>query len=212
MTERFQKWFLRNSKPLQYLVNERLAKRSGLVGRFFKAVEMGEREYGKHTMGRYLKLGNYIWMQQLWIISSQKPILSRLLFTSSSGALNYTGIFMWAFCVLFMASNLKFVRFKDLQVFNMQDSPEFWFHRYNLMLPPQFMNERLSAHYIEINHIYFNEMLKKYTIARKELFDEREKHSDLEKRTRYALNPNYIYEALGPDHPDMQLIKNHNFS
>ena len=73
------------------------------------------------------------------------------------------------------------------------------------------MNNRVSAHYIEINHIYFNEMVKKYAQVRKDLFEEREKCSDLEKRTKYALNSNYIYEALGPDHADMQRFKNQTF-
>ena len=43
MSERFQVWLLRNIGPLTYLVNERLAKRSGLIGRIFKGLEIGPR-------------------------------------------------------------------------------------------------------------------------------------------------------------------------
>ena len=46
MTERFQSWMLGRTAGLQYLVNERLAKRGGPIGRIFSALEMGKRQYG----------------------------------------------------------------------------------------------------------------------------------------------------------------------
>ena len=66
-----------------------------------------------------------------------------------------------------------------------------------MLFPPNFLHNRLSAHYIEINHIFTIEMTKRYIVARKEILAEREAQSDFIKRTKYALNPNYIYEALG---------------
>lgn len=41
MTERLQSWILSRTGGLQYLVNERLAKRGGPVGRIFSALEIG---------------------------------------------------------------------------------------------------------------------------------------------------------------------------
>ena len=46
MTERFQTWMLGKTSGLQYLINERLAKRSGPIGTLFKNLEMGKRQYG----------------------------------------------------------------------------------------------------------------------------------------------------------------------
>ena len=66
-----------------------------------------------------------------------------------------------------------------------------------MMFPPNFLHNRLSAHYIEINHIFGIEMMKKYQIARQQILAERDACSDMERRTRYATNPNYIYEPFG---------------
>ena len=65
-----------------------------------------------------------------------------------------------------------------------------------MMFPPSFLHNRLSAHYIEINNIFFNEMLRKYIVARKEILAERDESSQEEQWTKYITNPNYIYEPL----------------
>ena len=62
MSVRFQHWLLRNTTSMQYLVNERLAKRSGLIGRMARAMEMGERQYSAHAFGRGLKVVNFFWV------------------------------------------------------------------------------------------------------------------------------------------------------
>ena len=84
-------------------------------------------------------------------------------------------------------------------MFNSQDGAEFWFDRYNMMFPPSFLHNRLSAHYIEINNIFFCEMMKKYIVARKELLAERDLCSLEEQRTKYVTNANYIYEPFTKD-------------
>ena len=68
-----------------------------------------------------------------------------------------------------------------------------------MMFPPSFLHNRISAHFIEINNIYFTEMLKKYIVARKEILEERDTYSLEEKMTMYKLNPNYIYEGFKDD-------------
>ena len=90
---------------------------------------------------------------------------------------------------------------------NTQDNPEFWYSRYNMMFPPNFLHNRISAHYIEINHIFAIEMLKRYQVARKEILAEREKCSDLVKRTKYITNPSYVYEPLGADDDKLKRLK-----
>ena len=62
MTQRVQSFILRNTGFLQHLINERLATRPGLVGRIFKGIEMGNREYSEHTFHRIFRLVNYFWV------------------------------------------------------------------------------------------------------------------------------------------------------
>jgi hypothetical protein len=62
MSQRFQGWLLKNTTGLQYLINDRLAKRGGAFGRLGKALEMGERQYSAHTMGRMLKVVNHLYV------------------------------------------------------------------------------------------------------------------------------------------------------
>ena len=76
-----------------------------------------------------------------------------------------------------------------------------------MMFPPNFLHNRLSAHFIEINHIYAVEMFKRYQGARKEILAERDACTPEERLTRYACNPNYVYEPLGPDADAMIRIK-----
>mmetsp|Transcript_32524 Transcript_32524/g.24041 ORF Transcript_32524/g.24041 Transcript_32524/m.24041 type:complete len:142 (+) Transcript_32524:241-666(+) len=135
-----------------------------------------------------------------------RPVFSRFIGVTN-GPLNYSGLFLYFFMTVLVMSRFRFTRARDTMTFNHQDNPEFWFARYNLMFPPSFLNNRISAHYIEINHIFAVEMIKRYQHARKEILDEREKCSDQEKRTRYITNPNYIYEPLGPDDDKLKRLK-----
>ena len=79
MTERLQNWMLARTTGMQYLVNERLAKRGGPIGRVFKALEMGKRQYGQHTLGRMFKLVNYWWLMIYQTIAMQRPVFSRFI-------------------------------------------------------------------------------------------------------------------------------------
>lgn len=198
---------MRNTTALQYLVNQRLAKRSGVIGRIFKSLEMGPREYSQHALGRFFRVGNIVWMQFYQLNSMMRPTLSRMVVGVSQGPLNYSGMFMWFWLTALIIARFRFIRGRDLQVFNAQDNPEFWFARYNMMFPPSFLHNRISAHYIEINHIFNVEMLKRYQIARKEILADREKHSDHDKRTKYILNSNYVYEPMGADDDKIKRAK-----
>ena len=207
MTERFQNWLLGRTTGLQYIVNERLAKRGGPIGGIFKALEMGKRQYGSHTMGRYLRLMNYYWLMVYQTLNMQRLVFSRLVGLHNA-PLNYSGMFVWFVATNMIFSRFRFVRARDVLNFNQQDQPEFWYARYGMMFPPSFLHNRLSAHYIEINHIYCVEMMKKYIGVRKELIDEREACTPEERLTRYATNPNYVYEPMGPDSDSIRRIKN----
>ena len=195
MSERFQKFLLRNSTGLQHLINERLAKRSGLIGTIAKALELGPRQMSPHSMGKMFKVVNYFWMMRYQWFAMMRPTFSR--FNSNvNGPLNYTGLFMYLIATMAILGRFHFIRSRDVLFFNAQDSPEFWYSRYNLMFPPNFLHNRISAHYIEINHIFAIEMMKKYQGARVKVLAERETHSEEERRTKYVTNANYVYEPF----------------
>lgn len=198
---------MRNTTGLQYLVNQRLAKRNGFIGKVARALEMGPREYSSHSIGKFFRVGNHFWVQFYQLNGMMRPVLSRLVVGVSNGPLNYSGLFMWFWITFVILARFRFQRARDLSVFNAQDNPEFWFARYNMMFPPSFLHNRISAHYIEINHIFNIEMLKRYQVARKEILAERERHSDFDKRTKYILNSNYVYEPLGPDDDKLKRAK-----
>lgn len=66
-----------------------------------------------------------------------------------------------------------------------------------MSLPLNTLNQRTSAHYIEINHIYICEMLKRYAVIREQIMAERKACSEKEKKMRYA-DPSYQYIESKP--------------
>ena len=173
MTDRFQKWFLRNTTGLQFLVNERLAKRPGAVGRLFSFLSLGKRQMGRHTIPGFLKLGNHFLVGTYHIASAIRPVFSRYIGVTQ-GPLNFSGLCLWFLLTFCLINRFRFIRARDTWNFNYQDSPEFWYFRYNMIFPASILHTRISAHYIEINHIFTTEMIKKYILARKEVLAERD--------------------------------------
>merc|ERR1711990_1196961 len=106
--------------------------------------------------------------------------------------LNYSAWFGYIFVTGLLISRFRFIRARDVLEFNRQDQPEFWYSRYNMMFPPSFLHNRISAHYLEINHIFAIEMLKKYQGARREILAERDACSEEVRMTKYSTNPNYV--------------------
>ena len=206
MTSRFQTFLLNNTKGLQYLVNERLASRSGGIGNLFKALRIGERDFGHHSALRFLRVCNFFWVSIYQYMAVQRQVLSRFIGVSN-GPLNYSGLFVWFFCTNMIFSRFRFIRSRDVLTFNQQDQPEFWYARYNMMFPPNFLHNRISAHYIEINHIFAVEMIKKYQVARPEILAERDGCTAEERANKYATNSNYVWEPLGKDDDKIQRFK-----
>ena len=159
---------------------------------------MGQREYGTHTFHRAFRMVNYLWMSIYQVLGRMRPIGSRFA-TNANGPLNYSGLFVYVFATGCIFARCRFNNARDQYKFNAQDGAEFWFDRYNMMFPPSFLHNRLSAHYIEINSIFFTEMLKKYIVARKDILAERDLHSEEIVRTKYASNPNYVFEPFKMD-------------
>ena len=200
MSQRVQSFLLNNTKPLQNLINNNLAHRPGIIGRFFKGLEMGKREYSEHTFHRMFRLVNFFWVGLFSVYTRMRPVGSRF-FGAGNGPLNYTALLCYFWASGMILSRCRFEKARDQYMFNTQDGVEFWFDRYNMMFPPSFLHNRLSAHYIEINNIYFTEMIKKYVGARKEILAERDEHPQEVQWTKYATNKNYVFEGLKNDTP-----------
>ena len=43
-------------------MNERLAKRGGMIGKFFNFYQMGERQMSQHSLLRIMKVVNWYWV------------------------------------------------------------------------------------------------------------------------------------------------------
>ena len=161
-----------------------------------------------HSHFKVWRVANYVYLMPLQLFNHARGIFSRMLIGTTNGPINYSGMFMWVWMTRMLISRIQHERPRDQINMNNFDKPEFWFGRYSMMFPPGLLQNRVSAHYLEITHIYTIEMFKRYQLARKEIIDERERHSDQVKRTRYVLNPNYIYEPFGsPDAPQIAACK-----
>ena len=135
-----------------------------------------------------------------------RPVGSRF-FGLGNGPLNYTGLYIYFLATFILLSQIGFDKKRDILTFNSQDGALFWFDRYNMMFPPSFLHQRISAHYIEINNIFFNEMIKKYHYARRDILDEREALPEKERRTKYVTNPLYVYEPFKNDSEILPRLK-----
>ena len=197
MSEPVQKWLL-EQKWLKTLVNERLAKRSGVIGRLFTFLKIGPRQLSSHTIPKILKYVNSYYVITTGLLGANRTILTKYI-GSTYGPLNYGGLFAWALFTSGILVRIQFQRTRDVFSFDYQDSPEFWYRTIGMIFPPNYLNNKVSAHYIEINQIYAYEMFMRYRLAKSEILEERAQCSDKEKRTRYITNPNYVYEPLGED-------------
>ena len=197
MSESVQGWILRQKGFVNY-VNNNLAQRKGVIGKLFSTLKVGERQLGRHTIPKVLKWMNFYLVHTYGALGTMRPIFSRF-FGVTHGPLNYTGLFFWFIATGCIMSRLKFTNGRDIMQFNQEDGAEFWYKSLNILFPANYLNNKVSAHYIEINQIYSYEMFKRYRKARRELLEERDTCSDKEKRTRYITNSHYVYEPLGQD-------------
>ena len=117
MSTRVQAFLLANTKGLQYLINERLAKRSGLIGSIFKGLRIGERQYGTHAAGRTLKVINYFWMWSYQVLAMQRQPFSRFN-TNVHAPLNFSAFYVHLFVTGCIMARFKFERARDILTFN----------------------------------------------------------------------------------------------
>ena len=205
MTDAVQNWILRQ-KGFTTLINEKLANRGGAIGAIFTKLKVGKREYGQHVFPKFARFTNWFFMLSYHMANTSRANFSRYIGVTH-GPLNYTGMFSWFVMTGCIIARFRFNRSRDVLMFNQQDQPEFWYHKYQMIFPPNALHNRLSAHYIEINHIFTVEMMKKYRKVRQDVILDRENHSQKDRMTKYICNPNYIFEPLGEDAPELKQAK-----
>jgi len=193
-----QKIWLRVLSPVAYVINEKLAKRSGLLGRIGKFWMIGPREYGSHPFNKMLIFVNRRWMAAAaWALHRYSVIKGM----SHNGyhmlrPFRHTA-FIGPFIIIM--GLLKFVYYGDVNRGYEPDRLTYLSKRIggHLGIPLNSMNQRTSSHYIEINHIFQAEMVKRYHRVRQRIIDERNKSDDKTKKTRFA-DPTYRYVAMKP--------------
>ena len=108
---------MRNTGGLQHLVNEKLGKRPGLIGRIFKGLEMGKREYSEHTLHRAFRVVNYMWMSIFRVYGVMRPIGSRFL-GGGNGPLNYSGLYVYIWATMMVFARCRFSKSREQYTFN----------------------------------------------------------------------------------------------
>ena len=117
MSQRVQAFILRNTGGLQYLVNEKLGTRPGLIGRIFKGLETGKREYSDHTLHRAFRVVNYMWMSIFRVYGAMRPVGSRFL-GQGNGPLNYSGLYVYIWATMMVFARCRFSKSREQYTFN----------------------------------------------------------------------------------------------
>lgn len=197
MTEFIQKFLLNNTKWLQHVVNNKLAKRKGGMGKFFTWMEMGKRSNGQHVLPRWFRFWNTYMLNFGWRFNWARPHLTKLatkereIFMAA-----YSGLFIiWAWA--YRKNKIRpLMRYQDYQLHD-YDNPAHFSHKYRMYVPFNVANFKTSAHFLEINKIVFEELWKKFQPVKTEIEQEFIRSSEKTKRTKYLTNTNYVYEPFG---------------
>jgi hypothetical protein len=161
MTEFVQKLILNNTKGLQKLVNERLAKKSD----FWKWMKIGQRLHGDHVLPRWFRVWNSYILDFGFRMNWVRPHLTKLMTREREIFLiGYAGVFiLWAWWT--RKNKMRpLYRYSDYHLYH-YDNPTRLSHKFKTYIPFNTMNYRISAHYLEINKIFHSEMLKKVSVC-----------------------------------------------
>ena len=197
MTEFIQRFLLRNTGWLQNVVNNKLAKRSGAVGKFFRWMEIGPRSNGSHVLPKWFRFWNTYMLNFGWRFNWARPHLTKLMTKEREMFMAaYSGLFIvWAW--LYRKNKVRpLFRYQDYNLHD-YDNPARFTKKYQMYVPFNVANYKTSAHYLEINKIVFQELWKKFEPIKQDIELEFQRSSEKTKRTKYATNPNYVYEPFG---------------
>eukprot|EP00330_Aristerostoma_sp_ATCC50986_P006048 CAMPEP_0114587876 /NCGR_PEP_ID=MMETSP0125-20121206/10724_1 /TAXON_ID=485358 ORGANISM="Aristerostoma sp., Strain ATCC 50986" /NCGR_SAMPLE_ID=MMETSP0125 /ASSEMBLY_ACC=CAM_ASM_000245 /LENGTH=206 /DNA_ID=CAMNT_0001784001 /DNA_START=52 /DNA_END=672 /DNA_ORIENTATION=+ len=188
-----QKALLKVFSPLAYVINEKMATRSGLIGKFGKFFLIGPREYGTHPLNKA-----FIFVNRKFLMAQGLIMHRYSMFKSySTNGYHMTRPFAhvsWIGPTLILLGMAKFIYATQDTVGYEPDRMSYLVSRMGgrTNFPGGALNDRTSAHYIEINHIYGAEMIKRYHQIHGPIIEERNNVSERVKKTKYA-HPDYEY-------------------
>lgn len=197
MTEFIQKILLKNTKSLQYIVNEKLA--NGPVGaKFFRWMRIGQRNYGHHSIGHWLKLLNQVFMFWGFKFNHARPHITKWFFSREKETLitGYSFLFVVA-AFLSRVNYIKPLSHDNDGLIHSYDNPNNLDSRFGIKIPDHLTKYRTSAHFLEINKIYKKEMNKFLLDFEDEVVSEYSTSTEREKRMKFCSNPNYVYVPYG---------------
>lgn len=185
-----QKGLLIAFRPFMEFFNRSIATRSGLLGKFGKFYKFGPREYGAHTTTKFFRYINYVFLSATARALNQYPIiksltarnhytLRHLVFFRPVVVMSFFGFFLMPYFAN------PFVRQRENDLANLNMGTPFG------MLPSNSMKFRQSAHYMEINQRYFNDMLDIYNSEYDKIKQERLGLDRKERLTKF--NGDYEY-------------------
>jgi hypothetical protein len=167
-----QRAWLKVLSPIIPLVNEKLAKRSGVIGRMARFFAFGPRQFGYHPSTRFLLVINAFLKQVLafqchkypfiryatWYADNWQPIT---IYTHD--AFSYMAYFLGIWSPSSSSPNLSPVtlRLKSNYPHYIRGTTAEDLRKEGLPAHYSSVNDRVSAHYTEINSLYNWEMLKK---------------------------------------------------
>lgn len=198
MTEVVQRFLLRNTKFLQNLVNNKLAKRKGASGRFFTWMEIGPRNFGQHVIPKYFRFWNTFMLGFGMRFNWARPHFTKTLM-SREREIFMTGYAGLLIMIAFWTRKNRvrpLYQYSDAHLYH-YDNPTRFSAKYGMHVPYSFTAFRQSAHYIEINKIFQREMTKRLMEFQQEVETEFKNSTEKERRTKYLSNPNYVYEPFG---------------
>ena len=198
MTEFIQKFLFRNIGPVQNFVNNKLAK-NGPFPKFWKWMEIGPRNYGKHVLPKFLRGINSATHAFAIRFNWARPHMTKMLFSREREVM-ITGYAIMFIAIAFWTRKNAFGRplfqYSDAYLYH-YDNPNHLSDRFGTHIPLSYTQYKVSAHYLEINKIFTKEMLKKFTEFENEVKLEYNDSTEKQRRTKYLNNPNYVYEPYG---------------
>ena len=197
MSQAFQKFIKGYIGPLKHLVNNKLAN-GKLFPKFFKWMEIGDRNYGGHVLPKIFRLWNSVILHFGSRLEFHRPHISKYLFSKERE------IFVTGYGVILILLGIwtkknrarPLYQTNDSYLYN-YDNPTNLSARYGKFIPHYVHKYKVSAHYLEINKIFERENAQKLSEIRKNIITEFDSSTEKVKRTKYLRNPNYVYEPFG---------------
>mmetsp|Transcript_66009 Transcript_66009/g.76682 ORF Transcript_66009/g.76682 Transcript_66009/m.76682 type:complete len:212 (+) Transcript_66009:26-661(+) len=192
-----QKAWLQILSPFAYVINEKLAKRSGVLGKIGKFFIIGPRQYGVHPFNKLLIYLNRKYIHTAAFLLHRYPIYRALTGNGYNmmrplkhgSILGPLAVFFGIYRFVYHPVQFRGYEPDQLTYLNRKIGGY-------LGIPTNSLNQVTSAHFIEINVLYAAEMAKRYHTIHGKILADRARQTDEVRKTKYA-DPSYKYIA-GP--------------